>query len=282
MIINHNLASINANRTLNARSSDVSKVMEKLSSGERINRAGDDASGLAVSEKMRSQIAGLQQASRNANAAISFIQTTEGYLAEGHSILRRIRELSIQAANGIFTGEDRMMIQVEVSQMVAEIDRISQHAEYNGMRMLTGKFAAQAEGGAPAASMWFHIGANADQRIQAFIGTMTSAGLQLTAENVSISTSDKANRTLGVIDNAIKKVSKQRADLGAYQNRLDHLIKGVDVAAENMIAAESNLRDANIADEMVKFARDQILLQSNMSMLAQANMKNQAVLRLVG
>jgi len=282
MIINHNLASINANRTLNARSSDVSKVMEKLSSGERINRAGDDASGLAVSEKMRSQISGLKQASRNANAAISFIQTTEGYLAEGHNILRRVRELSVQAANGIFTSEDRMMIQVEVSQMVAEIDRISQHAEYNGMRMLTGKFAAQAEGGTPAASMWFHIGANADQRIQAFIGTMTSAGLQLTAENVSISTSDKANRTLGVIDNAIKKVSKQRADLGAYQNRLDHLIKGVDVAAENMIAAESNLRDANIADEMVKFARDQILLQSNMSMLAQANMKNQAVLRLVG
>jgi len=281
MIINHNMTSINANRTLKHRSFSLTKIMEKLSSGERINKAGDDASGLSVSEKMRSQIAGLKQASRNAMNAIAFIQTSEGYLSETQEILGRIRELSIQAANGIFSTEDRLMIDVEVSQMVAEIDRVASHAEFNGMKMLTGAFASKAEG-TPANSMWFHIGANQSQRIQAFIGTMNTVGLRISRENVSISTVAGADRAIGIVDEAIKKVSKQRSDLGAYQNRLEKLIKGVDIAAENMQAAESLIRDANIATQMVDYARDQILMQANISMLAQANAKSTAVLKLIG
>ena len=281
MIINHNMTSINANRTLKHRSFSLTKTMEKLSSGERINKAGDDASGLSVSEKMRSQIAGLKMASRNASNAISFIQTTEGYLAETQEILGRIRELAIQAANGIFSTEDRLMIDVEVSQMVAEIDRIASHAEFNGMNMLTGAFASKAEG-TPSNSMWFHIGANQSQRIQAFIGTMSTAGLKISRENVTISTVAGADRAIGVIDEAIKKVSKQRSDLGAYQNRMEKLIKGVDIAAENIQAAESLVRDANIANQMVDYARDQILTHANVAMLAQANAKTQAVLKLIG
>ena len=282
MVINHNMTSINSSRTLKNRTGSIASVIEKLSSGERINKAGDDASGLSVSEKMRTQIAGLKQASNNAANAISFIQTTEGYLSETSEILRRIRELAIQSANGIYSSDDRLMIQVEVSQMVMEVDRIASHAEFNSMKMLTGKFAAPAAENRPAASMWFHVGANQGQRIAAYIGTMTAGGLGMRAESISISTPDKADRSIAIIDEAIKKVSKQRSDLGAYQNRLEKLVKGIDVAAENMQAAESQIRDANIAEEMVNYARDSILTQANIAMLAQANAKNQAVLRLLG
>lgn len=266
---------------LGIREQSQSSTMNKLASGERINRAGDDASGLAVSEKMRSQVAGLQQASKNAENGISFIQTTEGYLNETNAILGRIRELSVQSANGIYTSEDRMQIQVEVSQLIAEVDRIASHAQFNGMNMLTGAFASGAKG-APAASMWFHVGANADQRIKAYVGTMTAAGLGITADQVSLSTPEGANKAIGALDRALSQVNKQRADLGAYQNRLEELVKGVDIAAENIMASESRIRDADIASEMVNFTRDQILSQASVSMLAQANAKNQAVLRLIG
>ena len=176
MIINHNISAMYANRQLGVNGLAVDKGMEKLSSGMRINRAGDDASGLAVSEKMRSQIRGLNQASKNAANGVSFIQTTEGYLQESQDILQRLRELSIQAANGIYTAEDRMQIQVEVSQLVDEIDRIASHAQFNGMNLLTGRFAREGSENIVTASMWFHIGANMDQRERVYIGTMTSKG----------------------------------------------------------------------------------------------------------
>jgi len=281
MIINHNMSSINANRMLGIRENSQSETMNKLASGERITRAGDDASNLAVSEKMRAQTAGLQQAAKNAENGISFIQTTEGYLNETSTILGRIRELSIQSANGIYTSEDRMQIQVEVSQLIAEVDRIASHAQFNGMNMLTGAFASGSKG-APTASMWFHIGSNADQRIKAFVGTMTAAGLGVTGDQISLSTPEGANKAIGALDSALTQVNKQRADLGAYQNRLEELVKGVNIAAENIMASESRIRDADIAAEMVNFTRDQILSQASVSMLAQANAKNQAALRLIG
>lgn len=285
MVINHNLSAINANRVLALRGRHVDANMRKLASGMRITQAGDDASGLAVSEKMRSQIGGLHRAAQNAQDGISFIQTTEGYLGETTSILQRIRELSIQAANGIYTAEDRMQIQVEVSQLVEEVDRIASHAQFNGLNILTGRFANTAFGGTPTGSMWFHIGANMDQRIRSYIGTMTAKGLSLvnpgSDEMVSISAPQKANRSLGVIDEALKKVNKQRADLGAYQNRLNHVMASVTIGAENLQAAESRIRDVNMATEVSDLIRNQILSQANVSMLAQANLKTQSVLRLL-
>ena len=280
MIINHNISSINANRLAGIQSINLSKTMSKLSSGMRINQAGDDASGLAVSEKMRAQIAGLNMAAKNAADGISFIQTTEGYLDEAQSVIRRIRELAVQSANGIYTDEDRMQIEVEVSQLVAEVNRIASHAQFNGLNMLTGRFSRASAESTPAASMWFQIGANSNQRIRAYVGTMTIQGLGLT--DISISTVDAADQTIGKIDEALQKVGKQRADLGAYQNRMEMIIDGVNIAAENMQAAESRIRDANMAEEMVNFAKEQILSQASVSMLAHANAKNQAVLRLLG
>ena len=179
MVINHNMSAMYSNRTLGITNSKIQKDMEKLSSGEKINHAGDDASGLAVSEKMRSQIRGLNQASQNAANAISFIQTTEGYLQSTTDIVQRIRELAVQASNGIYTDEDRMQIQVEVSQLVAEVDRIASQAQFNGMNMLTGRFAKSTGENVVTASMWFHIGSNMDQRVNVFIGTMTSTALGL-------------------------------------------------------------------------------------------------------
>jgi flagellin len=284
MIINHNLSAINANRVLQFKDIEVGKNMEKLASGMRINRAGDDASGLAVSEKMRSQIRGLNRSVLNAQDGISFIQTAEGYLGETTSVLQRVRELAIQAANGIYSTEDRMQIAVEVSQLVREVDRIASHAQFNELNMLTGRFAAGNAGGTPAASMWFHVGANMDQRIQAFIGTMTAKGLGVVdaADNtVSISTTGSANMTIGVIDQALKKVNKQRADLGAYQRRLEHIMSGNSIGAENLQASESRVRDTNMALEISEFLKNQIIHQAGTSMLAQANIKNQSVLRLL-
>ncbi|MBN1520375.1 MAG: flagellin [Spirochaetales bacterium] len=285
MIINHNLSAMFANRSLSVTNWNVDKNMEKLSSGLRINRAGDDASGLAVSEKMRSQIRGLQRASKNALDGISFIQTTEGYLQETQDIIQRLRELSVQASNGIYSAEDRMQIQVEVSQLVDEIDRIASHAQFNGMNLLTGRFARETGENIITGSMWFHIGANMDQREQAFIGTMTSKALGV--KNIgddsilSLSSPDGANRSIGVLDSALKRVSKQRADLGAYQTRLEHAIRGIDIGAENMQAAESRIRDADMATEMVEYTKNQILAQAGNAMLAQANQKTQQVLQLL-
>ena len=284
MIINHNLNAINAHRALKFTAWDTSKNIEKLSSGMRINRAGDDAAGLAVTEKMRAQIRGLRQAERNAEDGISFIQTTEGYLGETQDILQRIRELAVQAANGIYTHEDRMQIQVEVSQLVDEIDRIASQAQFNKLNMLTGRFANPALGGIPLASMWFHIGPNVDQREIAYIGTMSAKGLGLMNQNgeiVSLSTPNLANSLLGVVDKALEKVSKQRADLGAYQNRLEHAAKGIMNAYENTQASESRIRDTDMAEEMIGFTKNQILTQSATAMLAQANVIPQSILQLL-
>jgi len=283
MIINHNMSALYANRILKFKNLDVDKDIAKLSSGERITRAGDDASGLAVSEKMRGQIRGLKQAARNIENAVSFIQTTEGYLQEDQDILHRIRELSVQAANGIYTPEDRMQIQVEVSQLVDEMDRVASHAQFNGYNMLTGSFANPAAGGTPTASMWFHVGANMDQRERAYIGTMTSEALSLKPEgrSISLSTPGVANAAIGVVDEALQRVSSLRADLGAYQNRFEMAVRGVLVGAENMQAAESLIRDTDMAAQMVEFVKNTILVQAGTAMLAQANLKPQSVLQLL-
>ncbi|MDR2735070.1 MAG: flagellin [Spirochaetota bacterium] len=289
MIINHNMSAINSHRVLKFKGWELDKNMEKLSSGMRINRAGDDASGLAVSEKMRSQIRGLRQAERNTEDGISFIQTAEGYLSLTQSCLQRIRELAVQAANGIYTSEDRMQIQVEVSALIDEIDRIASHAQFNEMNMLTGRFARETGENRVLASMWFHIGANMDQRKRVYIGTMNSQGLGLknpvgnpeSASFISLSTVDKANACIGSVDEALKRVSKQRADLGAYQNRLEYAAKGLMTGYENLQAAESRIRDTDMAEEMSDFVKNQILSQSGVAMLAQANTKSQQILQLL-
>ena len=288
MIINHNMSAIFAQRSLKGNNLHLDKSMEKLSSGMRINRAGDDASGLAVSEKMRSQVRGLRRAEKNAEDGISFIQTAEGYLQESQDILQRLRELAVQASNGIYSSEDRMQIQVEVSQLIDEINRIASHAQFNGMNFLTGRFARSTGENSVTASMWFHIGANMDQREQVFIGTMTAQGLGLqgltglpsSATFISLSSPDSANMAIGSLDSALQKVSKQRADLGAYQNRLEYAAIGLSIGAENLQASESRMRDTDMANEMVEYTRTQILVQSGTAMLAQANQKSQSVIQL--
>jgi len=286
MIINHNMSAINAQRVQGESVKDVTKSMEKLASGLRINRAGDDASGLAVSEKMRSQIRGLNQASRNASDGISFIQTSEGYLQESQDILQRLRELSVQSSNGIYTAQDRQQIQVEVSQLVDEVDRIASHAQFNGMNMLTGSFAREEGTNQVPNAMWFHIGANVDQRTRVYIGTMTATALglrdQSTGRKIQLGTPDEANRAIMTFDAALNRVSKQRADLGAYQNRLDFAVKGLDIGAENLQASESRIRDVDMAKQMVDYTKNQILVQSGNAMLAQANQRSQSTLQLLG
>ncbi|MBR5580575.1 MAG: flagellin [Treponema sp.] len=283
MIINHNMSSMYANRTLGVSNAQIQGNIEKLSSGQRINRAGDDASGLAVSEKMRSQIRGLNQANRNIQNGVSFIQTTEGYLQETTDILQRIRELAVQSANGIYTDEDRMQIQVEVSQLVAEVDRIASQAQFNGMNMLTGAFATDSVVGRV---MQLQVGANMDQNARVYIGTMTAQALGLVGtagsdQKISISTPEEANVAIGSVDAALKAVSRQRADLGAYQNRFEMASNGVAIAAENLQAAESRIRDTDMASEMVEYTRNQILTQAGTAMLAQANVQSQNVLALL-
>ena len=285
MVINHNMSAMFAQRSQGIQDLNTEKSMEKLSSGMKINRAGDDASGLAVSEKMRSQIRGLNQASTNAQNGISFIQTTEGYLQETTDIVQRIRELAVQSSNGIYSAEDRMQIQVEVSSLIAEVDRIASSAQFNGMNMLTGRFARPTGENVVTASMWFHIGANMDQRSQVFIGTMsaTALGLRNIGDEsiMTLETPDEANRAIGTLDEALKKINKQRADLGAYQNRLDLTVKGLDIGAENLQASESRIRDTDMAEEMVKFTTSSVLSQAGTAMLAQANQSSQNVLSLL-
>lgn len=282
MIINHNMSSINSANVLKFKVRDVDKSMEKLASGLRINRAGDDASGLAVSEKLRSQIRGLLQAERNIQSGVSFIQTTEGYLQENQDIIHRVRELAVQASNGIYSAEDRQQIQVEINQLVDEVNRVASHAQFNGMNMLTGRFAENST----QATMFFHIGANMDQREKMYIGTMTAEAFGLrdmaTGSPLSISTASDANKAIGTLDQALQKINRQRADLGAYQNRFETAQKGVSIAAENMQAAESVIRDADMANQMVNFVKDSILVQSGTAMLAQANTRPQSVLQLLG
>lgn len=283
MIINHNMSSMYANRTLGVTNSQLAGNIEKLSSGQRINKAGDDASGLAVSEKMRTQIRGLNQAEKNIQNGVSFIQTTEGYLEETTEILQRIRELSVQSSNGIYTDEDRMQIQVEVSQLVSEVDRIASQAQFNGMNMLTGAFAADS---AVGRVMQLQIGANVDQNARIYIGTMTAQALGLTGaqgadEKISINSPDAANMAISTLDEAMKSVNRQRADLGAYQNRFEIAAKGISVASENLQAAESRIRDTDMASEIVEYTKNQILTQSGAAMLVQANTQSQNVLKLL-
>ena len=285
MVINHNMSAMFAQRSQGLTDLANQKSMEKLSSGMRINRAGDDASGLAVSEKMRAQIRGLNQASQNAENGISFIQTTEGYLQETEDILQRIRELAVQSSNGIYSDEDRMQIQVEVSALVSEVDRIASSAQFNGMNMLTGRFAQATGENVITGSMWFHIGANMDQRMQVFIGTMTAEALGIreigTGTKITLAAPDDANHAIGVIDEALKKINKQRADLGAYQNRMEYAVRGLDIGAENLQASESRIRDTDMAAQMVEFTKNSVLQQAGTAMLAQANTQSQNVLSLL-
>ncbi len=282
MIINHNMSAINANKVLKFKQWDVNSSMEKLASGLRINKAGDDASGLAVSEKMRTQIQGLRQAERNTEDGMSFVQTAEGYLDQTASILQRIRVLAVQSSNGIYTQEDRQLIQVEVSALIDEVDRTASQAEFNKFKLLLGDFSRTN----PKGSMWFHMGANMHQRERVYIGTMTSQGLNLTEKTgrflANLSTADGANRAIGVIDDALHKIAKQRADLGAYYNRLEYAAKGLMTAYENIQASESRIRDADMAETLVDMTKDNILVQSGTAMLAQANMKTRSVLQLLG
>lgn len=281
MVITHNMSSLFASRQEGINAQALQKSMEKLASGEKINRAGDDASGLSISEKMRSQIRGLNQASRNIGDAISFTNVAEGYLQETTDVLQRIRELAVQASNGVYSDEDRMQIQVEVSQLIAEVDRIASSAQFNGMNLLTGRFAKDSEN-----IMQFQIGANADQNIRAYIGTMTSqalglTGIQGTDEKISIASPDEASTTIAVLDEALKNVNKQRADLGAYTNRMELAQKGINVAAENTQSAESRIRDTDMAEAVVSHTKNQILSSAATAILSQANSQSQNVLALL-
>jgi len=285
MIINHNMSALYARRQTGVTEAGIAKDIEKLSSGMRINRAADDASGLAVSEKLRSQVRGLNVAGKNIQDGVSFVQTTEGYLVETTEVVQRLRELAVQSANGIYTAEDRMQMQVEVSQLVDEIDRIASHAQFNGMNLLTGRFAREG-----SEIMRVHMGANMDQFEMLYIGTMTAAALGVhngaqgddgSSGILSLSSMDSANVAIGTLDNALKMINKQRADLGGYQNRLELAYNGVAIAAENLQASESRIRDADMAREVVDYTKDQILMQSGSAMLAQANTQTQAVMRLL-
>ncbi|TGJ98585.1 flagellin [Leptospira semungkisensis] len=280
MIINHNLSAVNSHRSLKFNEQAVDKTMKALSSGMRINSAGDDASGLAVSEKLRTQINGLRQAERNTEDGMSFIQTAEGFLQQTSDIIQRIRVLAIQTSNGIYSPEDRQLVQVEVSALVDEVDRIASQAEFNRFKLFEGDFAR----GSKRASMWFHMGPNQNQRERFFIGTMTSRALKLTKADgrpIAVSSPGEANDVIGLADAALGKIMKQRADMGAYFNRLEYSAKGLMAAYENMQASESRIRDADMAEEMVALTTKQILVQSGTAMLVQANMKPNSVLKLL-
>ena len=277
MVIQHNMAAANTNRQLGIITGRLSKSTEKLSSGYRINRAGDDAAGLSISEKMRAQIRGLQKASKNAQDGISLIQTAEGALNETHDILQRMRELAVQAANDTNVEVDREALQKEVDQLIEEIDRIANKTEFNGMTLLDSSFSGKV----------FHVGANQGQAITVTIAGMAATNLGVnkkvegTAEGVDISSQDGANNAIATIDGAIEKVSTERSNLGAIQNRLEHTISNLNNTAENLQAAESRIRDVDMAEEMVNYSKDVILQQAAMSMLAQANQQNQGVLALL-
>ncbi|EKR72970.1 flagellin N-terminal helical domain-containing protein [Leptospira noguchii] len=280
MIINHNLSAINSHRALKFNELAVDKTMKALSSGMRINSAADDASGLAVSEKLRTQVNGLRQAERNTEDGMSFIQTAEGFLEQTSNIIQRIRVLAIQTSNGIYSNEDRQLVQVEVSALVDEVDRIASQAEFNKFKLFEGQFAR----GSRVASMWFHMGPNQNQRERFYIGTMTSKALKLVKADgrpIAISSPGEANDVIGVADAALTKIMKQRADMGAYYNRLEYTAKGLMGAYENMQASESRIRDADMAEEVVSLTTKQILVQSGTAMLAQANMKPNSVLKLL-
>ncbi|MBU5591099.1 flagellin [Clostridium sp. MSJ-4] len=273
MIINHNLNAMNAHRNMGINIGNSAKAMEKLSSGLRINRAGDDAAGLSISEKMRAQIRGLNQASRNAQDGISLIQTAEGALNETHSILQRMRELSVQAANDTNVTVDRDAIKEEIDSLNKEIDRIAKTTQFNEKNLLTGSL--------KATGAKLQIGANnsADLTLEINIATMGAAALKVDA--IDVSSNGVATKAISSVNEAIKSVSTQRSKLGAYQNRLEHTIANLDNASENLQAAESRVRDVDMAKEMMSFSKNNILQQAAQAMLAQANQQPQGVLQLL-
>lgn len=274
MRINHNIASLNTYRQLTINNTAGSKSLEKLSSGYRINRAGDDAAGLAISEKMRGQIRGLNQAERNAQDAISLIQTAEGALNETHSILQRMRELAVQAASDTNTDDDRGELQKEIGQLLKEIDRISTDTEFNTMKLLNGSYETTA--------LTFQVGANSGQTVEINLNSMSATtGLNLSTSTVNLETRTEATTAIDNIDEAIKKVSSERAKLGAMQNRLEHTINNLSTTAENLTASESRIRDVDMAKEMMEFTKNSILQQAATAMLAQANNQPQGVLQLL-
>lgn len=319
MIINHNISAVNAHRFYTWNTRELQKSMETLSSGMRINRASDDASGLAVSEKMRTQVRGMSQAMRNTQDGISFLQITEGWLGETSDILQRMRELAVQSANGIYTNEDRRQIQTEINQLVDEVDRISSQAEFNGLRMLRGGFdrtdaskaaepskagdastgqrvIPQVEAGQgskhtpinPDGGVYIHMGPNMDQRSKIYVGNMSAPALGLAdgegparTLKVDYTSQDGANKAIEKIDAALYVVNRQRADIGGYQNRLEHATRGMEVAHENLMSADSHIRDSDMALEMVRYVRAKILTESSATMLAQANMKPYLVHKLL-
>ncbi|MBA2874626.1 flagellin N-terminal helical domain-containing protein [Thermaerobacillus caldiproteolyticus] len=269
MRIQHNISALNTYRQLAFNNSQAAKNLEKLSSGYRINRAGDDAAGLAISEKMRGQIRGLEMASKNAQDGISLIQTAEGALNETHAILQRMRELAVQSANDTNTSADRAALQAEVNQLVSEIDRIANNTEFNTQKLLNGSFSGKV----------FHIGANNGQSITLSINSMRASGLGVSG--LSISSQSAADAAISTIDTAIETVSTERAKLGAVQNRLEHTINNLGATQENLTAAESRIRDVDMAKEMMEFTKNNILMQAAQSMLAQANQQPQGVLQLL-
>ncbi|MEG2892632.1 MAG: flagellin [Clostridium sp.] len=269
MIINHNLNAMNSHRNMGINNNNSAKAMEKLSSGLRINRAGDDAAGLSISEKMRGQIRGLDQASRNAQDGISLIQTAEGALNETHSILQRMRELSVQAANDTNTTTDRGKIQEEMNALSAEINRISSQTEFNTKKLINGS----------AKGVKLQVGANKDQVISLTIANMAAGSLKVSG--VAVSTATKATAAIKTVNDAIDTVSTQRSKLGAMQNRLEHTIANLNNTSENLQAAESRIRDVDMAKEMMNFSKNNILNQAAQAMLAQANQQPQAVLQLL-
>lgn len=280
MVINFNQAAAFSSRMENINTSNVLKTSKELSSGMRINSAADDASGLSVSERMRSQIRGLNQASRNVMNGISMLQTAEGFMQSTTDILQRIRELAVQSANGIYSDESRMQIQTEVEQLVSEVDRISQIAEFNGMTLLSGRFAED--------GIKLQVGANADQNFTVKLADMSATALGLkgagqdgTEQSISLADPDSANMALATIDEALKTVNKNRADIGASMNRMEMAKKGIDIASENISASESRIRDADMAKTITEHVRNQILQQSSISLLSQANTNNQNVLALL-
>ena len=280
MVINFNQAAAFSSRMEGINTANVLKTSKELSSGMRINSAADDASGLAVSEKMRSQIRGLNQASRNVMNGVSMLQTAEGYMQSTTDILQRIRELAVQSANGIYSDEDRAMLQTEVEQLVSEVDRISQTAEFNGMTLLSGRFAED--------GIKLQVGANTDQNFTVKLGNMSATALGLkgagqdgTEQSISLSDPESANMALATVDEALKTVNKNRADIGASMNRMEMAQKGINIASENIAASESRIRNADMAKTITEHVKNQILQQSSVSLLSQANTNSQNVLALL-
>ena len=272
MVVQHNLTAMNSNRMLGLTTSSQAKSTEKLSSGYRVNRAADDAAGLAISEKMRRQVKGLTQASRNAQDGISCVQTAEGALTEVHDMLQRMNVLANQASNDTMTSADRGYLNQEVQALISEIDRVASTTTFNEQNLLDGSFTSKN----------LQVGAEKSQFIAISITAMTASGIGVDSISVDGSDNSNAQTALSTIKTALASVSSQRADLGAIQNRLEHTIKNLDNVVENTTAAESQIRDTDMASEMVAFSNANILAQAGTSMLAQANQSNQNVLSLLG